>query len=139
MLRTVSAGWDGKSCDSGRHFQIGKKGVDGAMHLMLKCCSSLRLADSTTNNERHDMSRQGKHRQGKVSIGFYVDDDFRALLVLVAKLTGETATDIMIDGVLQKARGLGIIKNGEISGEYREEIKNIKAAYLKRKEKDEEK
>lgn len=85
------------------------------------------------------MSRQGKHRQGKVSIGFYVDDDFRALLVLVAKLTGETATDIMIDGVLQKARGLGIIKNGEISEEYREVIKNIKAAYLKRNEKDEEK
>ena len=85
------------------------------------------------------MSRQGKHRVGKVSIGLYVDADFRALIALVAKQSGETATDIIMEGVRRKATDHGILKNGEISEEYKEAIKNIKAAYLKRNEKDEEK
>jgi hypothetical protein len=79
------------------------------------------------------MSRQGKHRIGKVSIGLYVDEDFRALLALVVDQSGETATDIMMEGVRQKATNLGILKNGEVAEEYKEAIEIIKAVYAEKK------
>lgn len=79
------------------------------------------------------MSRQGKHRVGKVSIGLYVDADFRALIALVAKQSGETATDIIMEGVRRKATDLGILKNGEIAEEYKEAAELIKAGYAGKK------
>ena len=79
------------------------------------------------------MSRQGKHREGKISIGLYVDEDFRALLALVVDQSGDTATNIMMDGVRKKATELGILDNGEVVAEYKPAIEIIKAAYAEKK------
>jgi hypothetical protein len=79
------------------------------------------------------MSRQGKHKEGKVSIGIYVDEDFRALLALVVDQSGETATDVIMDGVRAKATSLGILKDGVIVEEYRPSFELIKAAYAEKK------
>lgn len=79
------------------------------------------------------MSRQGKHREGKISIGLYVDEDFRALLALVVDLSGDTATNIMMEGVRVKATELGILKNGIIVDEFKPALEVIKIAYAEKK------
>lgn len=80
-------------------------------------------------------TREGKHRLGKVSVGMYVDEDFRALMVLLADKTGETVTELMMDGVRKRARAEGLLTaNDEIVGKYKVAIKVIKAAFAARKE-----
>ena len=79
------------------------------------------------------MGRQGKHKEGKVSIGLYVDEDFRALLALVVDLSGETATDVLMEGVREKATRLGILKDGKIVAKFQPAIDIIKTAYDQKK------
>lgn len=81
------------------------------------------------------MSRQGKHREGKVSVGIYVEEDFRALIALVVDQSGETATDILMEGVRNKATELGILKDGKIVPRYLPAIEIIKLAYASKKRK----
>lgn len=81
-------------------------------------------------------SRMGKHKEGKSSIGLYVDDDFRALLALLVDLTGDTATDIIMDGVRARATSLGIMKNDKVVNKYLPAINVIKEAFkMKRSQK----
>lgn len=75
------------------------------------------------------MSRQGKHRDGKVSVGIYIEEEKRALLAYLVDLTGQTATDIIMEGVAAKARALGVMENGKIKPEHEAAIQVIMAAY----------
>lgn len=75
-------------------------------------------------------TRKGKHKEGKSSIGLYVDDDFRALLVFLVDQTGETATDIIMDGVRSRATALGIMRNDKIVPKYIPAIEIIKEAFV---------
>ena len=75
------------------------------------------------------MSRQGKHRPGKVSIGIYVEEEKRALLAYIVDLSGMTATDIIMEGVLAKARSLGVIKDGHVLPRHKKAIEVIMEAY----------
>lgn len=59
----------------------------------------------------------------------YVDDDFRALLAFLVDQTGETATDIIMDGVRARATALGIMRNDQILPEYLPAIAVIKEAF----------
>lgn len=80
-------------------------------------------------------SREGKHKPGKVSVGMYVDEDFRALMVLLADKTGETVTELMMEGVRKRARAEGLLTaTDEIAEKYKSAIKVIKAAFAARKE-----
>lgn len=74
-------------------------------------------------------NRMGKHREGKSSIGLYVDDDFRALLALLVDMTGETATGIIMDGVRVRATALGVMRNDQVVPEYIPQINIIKEAF----------
>ncbi len=74
-------------------------------------------------------SRMGKHKEGKSSIGLYVDDDFRALLAFLVDQTGETATNIIMDGVRARATALGIMRDDKILPKYRPAIAIIKEAF----------
>lgn len=78
-------------------------------------------------------SRMGKHKEGKSSIGLYVDDDFRALLALLVDLTGDTATDIIMDGVRARATSLGIMKNDKVVNKYLPAINVIKEAFQRKR------
>ena len=78
-------------------------------------------------------TRMGKHKEGKSSIGLYVDDDFRALLAFLVDQTGETATDIIMDGVRARATALGIMKNDKVVAKYRPAIELIKEAFAKKR------
>ena len=78
-------------------------------------------------------SRMGKHRLGKSSIGLYVDDDFRALLALVSKVTGRTQTDLLMDGVKDRATALGIISDGKISPEFESSFDIVKSTLAARR------
>lgn len=73
------------------------------------------------------------HKEGKSSIGLYVDDDFRALLAFLVDQTGETATDIIMDGVRARATALGIMRNDVITPKYRPAIEIIKEAFAKKR------
>ena len=75
-------------------------------------------------------SRKGKHKEGKSSIGLYVDDDFRALLAFRVDQTGETATDIIMDGVRARATALGIMRDDKVVPKYLPAIKLIKEAFV---------
>ena len=78
--------------------------------------------------------RAGKHRIDKVSIGFYATISFKALLAYVVDQSGETATDIMMEGVQAKARALGILDaDGNIANKHREAIKLIEAIFRTQK------
>lgn len=78
-------------------------------------------------------TRQGKHKDGKSSIGLYVDDDFRALLAFLVDQTGETATDIIMDGVRARATALGIMVNDEVLPAFKPALEIIKEGFaLKR-------
>lgn len=78
-------------------------------------------------------TRMGKHKIGKSSIGLYVDDDFRALLALVVDMSGQTATEIIMDGVRAKATALGIMENEEILPEFKAQIEIIKEAFAEKR------
>ena len=81
-------------------------------------------------------SRKGKHRQGKVSIGLYIEEEKRALLAYLVDMTGQTATDIIMDGVSAKARGLGVLDSeGRVVPEHRHAIAVIMEAYRHRNKK----
>lgn len=75
-------------------------------------------------------NRMGKHKEGKSSIGLYVDDDFRALLAFLVDQTGETATDIIMDGVRVRATALGIMRDDKILPKYLPVIAVIKEAFV---------
>ena len=75
-------------------------------------------------------NRMGKHKEGKSSIGLYVDDDFRALLAFLVDQTGETATDIIMDGVRARATALGIMRDDKILPKYLPVIAVIKDAFV---------
>ena len=79
------------------------------------------------------MSRQGKHREGKVSVGVYIEEDARALLAYLVDITGQTATDILMEGVRSKATALGIMKDGKITPKHARAIKVIVEAYRNKK------
>ena len=81
------------------------------------------------NISKTKSSRSGKHRLDKSLVGFFADDDFRALLALVVDKSGETATEIMMDGVRRRATALGILKNGEIAKEYQSAFELVKAVF----------
>lgn len=78
-------------------------------------------------------TRKGKHKEDKVSIGIYADLDFKALLAYVVDLSGETATDILMDGVRAKATSLGIMKDGVIKPEHKIAIEVIKDVLMTKK------
>ena len=78
-------------------------------------------------------TRMGKHKEGKSSIGLYVDDDFRALLALLVDQTGETATTIIMDGVRARATALGIMKNDKVVDKYLPAIEIIKEAFANKR------
>ncbi len=68
---------------------------------------------------REKNGRSGKHKPTKTLVGGYVDPEVRALAVLVCDKTGETITQMVIDGITSKAIGCGIMKNGEIARQYK--------------------
>ena len=78
-------------------------------------------------------SRKGKHREDKSGIGLYVDDDFRAVLALLVKMTGETATDIIMDGVRSRAAALGVVVDGVVAQKHRRRVDAIKASLAERR------
>ena len=75
------------------------------------------------------MSRQGRHKPGKVSIGIYIEEDKRALLAYLVDVSGMTATDIIMEGVAAKAQALGIMKDGKVLPEHKAAIELIQEAY----------
>lgn len=76
------------------------------------------------------MSRQGRHKPGKVSIGIYIEEEKRALLAYLVDLTGMTATDIIMEGVMAKAKTQGIFDDaGKILPEHQAAINVIVEAY----------
>ena len=81
------------------------------------------------NNGKTKSSRSGKHRIDKSLVGFFADDDFRALLALVVDKSGSTATEIMMDGVRRRATSLGILRNGKITNEYKSAFELVKAVF----------
>lgn len=75
------------------------------------------------------MSRQGKHKPGKVSVGIYIEERQRALLAYLVDITRQTATDIIMDGIRAKAEALGVMRDGVIQPEHERQVELIMIAY----------
>ncbi len=67
------------------------------------------------------MSRKGKHKEGKTLLGAYVTPEFKALVIMTCDASGMNITDLLMDGVRQRAVREGILgKDGKIRPERRE-------------------
>ena len=80
-------------------------------------------------------SRQGKHKPGKVSVGIYIEEEKRALLAYIVDLSGMTATDIIMEGVIAKAQALGVMKDGQVLPRHKKAIEVIMGSYKQPKTK----
>lgn len=84
-------------------------------------------------------NRHGKHHPDKVQFGGVVWPEFKAVARLVAEKRGCSITDIIRRGVEDLATSDGILWNGEVTPEYREEAmriaKSIRMAANGRREK----
>jgi len=77
--------------------------------------------------------RNGKHKEGKVSIGFYATVEFKALLAYLVDMSGQTATDIMMDGVRERATSLGVMKDGKILPKHQPAIRLLTEVFNAKK------
>lgn len=78
-------------------------------------------------------NRHGKHRDGLVSVGLYMDEDSRALLALVVDQTGDTVTNILMEGIRERATKVGIMQNGAVVPKFVPVLEVIKEAFRFRK------
>ncbi len=93
----------------------------------------------TKKKDKQAASRKGKHKEGKVSVGVYITEESRALLAYLVDMTGMTATDIIMEGVMAKAQALGVIKDGKVLPQHRAAITVILEAYRTQKKNKKEK
>lgn len=71
-------------------------------------------------------SRKGKHQEGKTLLGAYVTPEFKALVIMTCDASGMNITDLLMDGVRQRAVREGILdKDGKIRPERREAFELI--------------
>ena len=65
-------------------------------------------------------NRNGKHRDGKVRMGIYVEPFRKAVALLAAKECGLTMTDVIWSGIEGIAKGKGILdRNGKVTAKFK--------------------
>ena len=65
------------------------------------------------------MSRSGKHKEGKVRIGIYLDPERKAVAVMLGELTGMSLTDLVWYGIETVAKSRGVLSSeGLITDEF---------------------
>lgn len=69
-----------------------------------------------------DTNRHGKHSLDKVQFGGMVTPEFKAVAQLTASKTKCSLMELMQRGVENLATGAGILRNGEVTPEYREAV-----------------
>lgn len=67
-------------------------------------------------------NRHGKHRRDKVQFGGMVSPEFKAIAQLTASILKCSLMDLMKLGVNNLATGAGILKNGQVTPQYRQAI-----------------
>ena len=72
----------------------------------------------TKTNKR--TTRRGLHKEGKTLFGCYVDPEIKALAILTSERLRITFTDIIINGLKAEATRAGILVNGQVRAELRE-------------------
>ena len=70
-----------------------------------------------TKNNRH-----GKHHPDKVQFGGMVSPEFKAVAQLTASKLKCSLMELMQKGVDNLATGAGILRNGEVTPQYREAV-----------------
>lgn len=61
-------------------------------------------------------TRKGKHKEGKVRMGVYVEPHRKAVALLAAKECDMTMTDVIWSGIESIAKGRGILDgNGKVT------------------------
>ena len=67
-------------------------------------------------------SRHGKHHPDKVQFGGMVTPKFKAIAQLTANKVPCSLMELMQKGVYNLATGAGILKDGEVTPEYKEAV-----------------
>lgn len=68
-------------------------------------------------------NRNGKHKQGKVRMGIYVDPFRKAVALLAAKECKMTMTDVIWRGIETIAIGRGILdKDGKVTAKFKSQL-----------------
>lgn len=66
------------------------------------------------------MTRQGKHKNGNVRMGIYVEPFRKAIALLAAKECEMTMTDVIWAGIEAIAKGRGILNSaGQVSKKFK--------------------
>ena len=66
-------------------------------------------------------TRKGMHKEGKTLFGAYVEPEIKALAEMTSEKLGITFTDIIINGLRSEATRAGIMRNGSIVAECKDE------------------
>lgn len=72
----------------------------------------------------------GKHNPDSVLLGIHTTPEIKALAGLVAELTHNTITDVVLDGLMIQAERAGVTRGGKVVPEYVDEIK-LRAAQVR--------
>ena len=65
-------------------------------------------------------TRKGKHKEGKTLFGAYVAPEVKALAELTSEVSGDTFTQIILDGITTAATRAGVMLNGRVVPEHKE-------------------
>ncbi len=71
-------------------------------------------------------TRKGKHKQGKVRIGVYVEPRKKAIAVYIAEQKDMSLTDVIWRGIESLALGMGVIDSeGKVTPEHKEAVEVV--------------
>ena len=76
------------------------------------------IEDKKTKSE----SRHGKHADEAFRVSFYLSAREKAIAVLTAELNDSALTDVMKSGLMNEAIRAGIVRNGQVTEEYKDRI-----------------
>ena len=71
-------------------------------------------------------TRKGRHKQGQVRIGVYVEPHKKAIAVYIAEQKNMTLTDVIWRGIESLALGMGVIDTeGKVTPEHEEAVEVV--------------
>lgn len=67
-------------------------------------------------------SRSGKHHPDHVLLGIHTTPEIKALAGLVAERNGSNITDTMLDGLMLMAKLAGVVSDGKVLPQFKDDI-----------------
>lgn len=81
------------------------------------------------------MGISGKHNPDNVLLGIHTTPEMKALAAFIAEKTNRSITDVILDGIMSEGTRAGIISDGKVLPEFKDQI-IIKAGIVRANKKE---